>query len=286
MNSNSIERSIKDRVKQIAKAQNRSFAEVWQSVILERWLIRMAHSPYQKYFIFKGGMCLNHYLKLGRATKDLDFLIKGISAQRDELQTIFSEISSKEMNDGIVFNSLNVGLLNHPHMNYPGYEVTMRADLGQSRTPIRIDIGIGDIVKPENITIHLAASNEVPLFEKEIQLWAYDPETIFAEKYETAVKRDALNSRMKDYHDLFILIGAKILDKEKCIKAIQSTFKIRKTKFSLIPNFTGTDLERLENLWRNHKTKLNRSESKASLPEKFKQLVNEVNLWVESLLLL
>ncbi len=198
----SIERSIKDRVKRIALDQGREFGAVWLEVVLERWLARIHKSNYKEHFIFKGGMCLREYLPIGRETQDLDFLLKGLPATRDALVKTFDEISQIDLEDGFSFKAISVSDLAHPHMKYPGFAITMRAELSQTRTPLRIDIGIGDIVKPQNLTIHLSENKGGPLFEKEIDLWAYSPEAIFAEKFETAVKRDSLNSRMKDYHDL------------------------------------------------------------------------------------
>lgn len=72
----SIEQSIKDKVKTISKEQNRQFGEVWQAVILERFLVRVSQSEYKNQFIFKGGLCLQKYLKVGRSTMDLDFLLR------------------------------------------------------------------------------------------------------------------------------------------------------------------------------------------------------------------
>jgi predicted nucleotidyltransferase component of viral defense system len=77
----SREQSIKDKIKTISKEQNRQFGEVWQSMILERFLVRVSQSKYKDQLIFKGGLCLQKYLKVGRSTMDLDFLLRGISGK-------------------------------------------------------------------------------------------------------------------------------------------------------------------------------------------------------------
>ena len=76
------EQSVKDRVKKIADQQGRTFGEVWQEVVLERWLARLALSKYRKNFIFKGAMCLAQYMDMQRQTKDLDFLFLALSEAR------------------------------------------------------------------------------------------------------------------------------------------------------------------------------------------------------------
>lgn len=279
----SIERSVKDRVKQIAQAQNKPFAVIWQSVILERWLVRLYNSKHRDTFIFKGGMCLDQYLSIHRETKDLDFLAKGLSSDLENVSRIIDDINQFDANDGIKFSSAKVNSLNHPHMNYPGFEISMRAELGQTRTPVRIDIGIGDIVKPENITIQLSENKGSPLFEKEIQLWAYPVETIFTEKLETAVKRDALNSRMKDYHDLILLIQSNLLDAKKTLTAVKQTFKNRKTDLKPIGPFSKSQMDRLENLWTIHQKKSNFLKD-VSISASFKEVLDTVNDYVIKLI--
>jgi predicted nucleotidyltransferase component of viral defense system len=280
MTNNSRERSIKDRVKKIALEQDREFAAVWMVVILERWLVRLCRSEHKDLFTFKGGMCLSQYLNIGRDTKDLDFLIKGVSASRDSLEKIFTEVSAVVVEDGIVFTSISVNNLSHAHMKYPGFEITMRAELGQTRTPIRIDIGIGDVVTPENLTIYLSKNQEAPLFEKEVQLWAYPPEVIFAEKLETAVKRDALNSRMKDYHDLVLLVQGDLLNLEQTKLALRKTFKHRGTKLTLLREFSKIESERLENLWKNHLKNIKNKAVLSKIPSAFSDAVLMINDFV------
>jgi predicted nucleotidyltransferase component of viral defense system len=81
-----IEQSTKEKVKTIAKNQNRTFNDIWQEVVLERWLARLAISSYRKNFIFKGAMCLLRYIDLQRETRDLDFLIKDLTTSIDDVK--------------------------------------------------------------------------------------------------------------------------------------------------------------------------------------------------------
>ncbi len=278
----SLEQSIKDKIKSISKDQNKQFGEVWQSVILERFLVRVSFSKYRDQFIFKGGLCLQKYLKVGRSTMDLDFLLRGINANLENLKQIFGEIALIKTEDGFLFSNIKVGTLTHAHMKYPGYEISMRAELGSTRTNVNIDIGVGDVVEPANFTIELAANKNGPLFEKDIHVWAYDPETIFAEKLETAIKRDALNSRMKDYHDMVAIIKSGILNKDHVGRVLTKTFTHRKTKMAKIPNFTGEDLNRIEKLWENHLKIVKKNEDNAFLPEKIIEAIEVINTFLDS----
>lgn len=210
--SQAKEQSIKERVKVIAKTQGRTFSDVWQEVVLERWLTRLAKSKYRKHFIFKGAMCLLRYIDLQRETRDLDFLIKDLQASIEDVRKYLGEVSSLTHDDGFLFDTLDVSLLDHTHMQYPGYSVSVIGHLGKTKTKIFIDIGVGDSVIPTEITMRLLSTEKMPLFEKDIELWAYPVEAIFAEKLETAVSRSDQNSRMKDYHDLLCLARNDVVD--------------------------------------------------------------------------
>lgn len=107
--------------------------------------------------------------------------------------------------DGFSFYYESVELLEQPRMDYPGYRVSLRAIFGRMKDRIHIDIGIGDVVSPAMRELNLLQYRGKPLFESEISLMVYPPETIFAEKLETVISKGAINSRMKDYHDLLLL---------------------------------------------------------------------------------
>lgn len=276
----SIEQSIKEKIRQIAAAESRQFNEVWLAVIMERWLARLWHSKHREHFIFKGGMCLGRYISIGRETRDLDFLLKGLKANQNAVAAAFQEISAADLNDGFHFDFASIDNLAHAHKQYPGYRITLKALLGGTKTNMRIDLGVGDRVAPENITIHLAANKGVPLFEKDIELWAYPPEAIFSEKYETAIRRDALNSRMKDYHDLVLMIHFGILDEQKIKDALDRTFRDRKTEFGPLPAFTSADLDRMEKSWTAHLRTLRAGKAANDLPRTFAEVQGIINAWI------
>lgn len=181
-NINAIEQSTKEKIKNIAQKQGRTFNDVWQEVVLERWLARLAISPYRKNFIFKGAMCLLRYIDLQRETRDLDFLIKDLTASIDYVKKYLTEVSAITLNDGFTFENLIVMPLSHVHMKYPGYQVSVIGKLGKTKTKIFIDIGAGDVVRPTEITMKLLGTEKTPLFEKEINLWGPIQLKVFSPK--------------------------------------------------------------------------------------------------------
>lgn len=108
-----------------------------------------------EHLIFKGGFLLSKYLRLGRETADLDFSLKHTPASRESVRELLEEILGLQSDDGFIFTDVSVDEMTHPHMEYPGYEVSAIASLGQTRTVIRIDLGIGDFVRPEGLSIKL-----------------------------------------------------------------------------------------------------------------------------------
>ncbi len=270
-----IEQSTKEKVKAIAKKQNRTFNDVWQEVVLERWLARLATSPYRKNFIFKGAMCLLRYIDLQRETRDLDFLIKDLTASIDDVRKYLTEVSTITLNDGFTFENLDVGPLPHAHMKYPGYQVSVIGKLGNTRNKIFIDIGVGDSVMPTEITMKLLGTDKTSLFEKEIHLWAYPVESIFAEKLETAVALADQNSRMKDYHDLLLLARSDLVDKKSLKKAIQDTFTNRGTNIQKL-SIPKDQISTIQNYWSIYLRALDAKVHK-KLDVNIQMVMNEIN---------
>jgi predicted nucleotidyltransferase component of viral defense system len=270
-----LEKSIKDKVRQIAAEKDWLFNDVWQIVVLERWLARLATSSYKKHLIFKGGLCLAQYIDLHRVTRDLDFLVRGIDANLDAVREAVISISTLDLKDGFRFSEVMVKTLEHEHMNYPGFGVSAVAKLGTTEVKFFIDLGVGHAVKSKNLTIYLSASDDAPLFEKEIALWAYPIEVIFAEKFETAVSRGGANSRMKDYFDMILLLRSLEMDPKKLKDSIVATFENRKTRLVEL-KFSQAAGEALQGRWRSFARSIDPIAA-GQFSQDFKRIVSEIN---------
>ena len=154
----------------------------------------------------------------------------------------------------------------------------MDVKLENVRDVLSIDIGVGDVVEPEIRKIQLLEVKDTPLFEKEISLNAYPPEGIFAEKLEAIFYRGSTTSRMKDYHDILLMIRhSTLLDVEKTRHCVNATFKNLGTDLKLPLSFSAEGLDALQKYWAAHRRGLGRSADKLSLPEKIHQVVFEIN---------
>jgi len=274
------EKSFKAKLRAIAKEKNRDPADLWQSLTLERFLVRLAKSKYSKHFVLKGGILLSKYIEIGRETTDLDFLAQKISNETGKLKIIFENIAAIDLREGFSFREIKVNELAHAHMGYSGVEVSMMANFGKTRFKVAIDIGFGDIVDPVKYAIPLTSSSKGDLFEHSVSLSCYPKEFILAEKLETIIYRGSFNSRMKDFHDLFSMITSLDFSSFHDLEAIiRLVFEHRETKLALPISFTEEELSRMQNFWNEYLRSL-RPEHLAPLSRNVADVVSKINDWL------
>ncbi|MDN3505988.1 MAG: nucleotidyl transferase AbiEii/AbiGii toxin family protein [Simkaniaceae bacterium] len=274
------QQALKDRLQAIAKEKNIPFNACWKQFLLERFLTRLSGSEYVERFIFKGGFLLAYLMHIGRETTDLDFLLTRMNAREKELETAFREISSVFSDDGFSFSLDGIKPLNQPHMLYPGYRVSLHATFAKMRDKIQVDVGVGDIVQPLNRQIPLLQYRGKPFFEDSISLNVYPVETIFSEKLETILSKGASNSRMKDYHDLMLLIRKKeMLNINKLKNSVSNTFSKRETPLRQIA-FSQTSLESIQKLWKAHLQGLGDVAQELNLPSEISDVIQEINQYI------
>lgn len=144
--SKSQEQSIKEHIRTLSKELNSIFAELWQNLILERFLARLHQSKYKKHFILKGGSLLAHYINLGRETRDLDFLVEQFANAIENISNVVDHICGVDLNDSFSFERVKISPLEHPHMHYSGAQVALLARLGKTKTHLQIDLGFGALL--------------------------------------------------------------------------------------------------------------------------------------------
>lgn len=277
--SNPLEQSIKEHIRTLSKEQNSTFAELWQNLILERFLARLHQSEYKKNFILKGGSLLARYINLGRETRDLDFLVEQVANVIENMSSAVDHICSIDLDDAFSFERIKISPLEHPHMHYTGAQVALLARLGKTRTHLQIDLGFGDIVEPIDHSISMTSTRKGPLFESQILLKCYPKEFIFAEKLETVIYRGGANSRMKDFHDLYSLVSLpRFLNVLYTEKVVINVFNHRQTSIQNLPiHFDALELQKLQSLWADYHRDL---KSSISLPSAFGEILSKINHWL------
>ncbi|NGX40292.1 MAG: hypothetical protein KR126chlam4_00109 [Candidatus Anoxychlamydiales bacterium] len=281
MNEN-LEKSIKAKLRQIAKIENKNPSILLQNFFLERFLVRLSYSSYCDNFVLKGGLLLSKYIDIGRQTQDLDFFAKNLKNKTKVIENIFQEIAYIKTEDGIIFKDIRASELFHPHMNYLGAQVSMFGYFGKIRAKLSIDLGFGDVVKEIKKEIVLMKSSKGPLFENSITLNCYPREFIFAEKLETIIFRGAANSRMKDFYDVYLMmLEDKGIEKKVLESAILEVFNHRKTPLNIPISFSDADFFHLEIYWKAFFQGLNLKAISYAIPKQITEIVFEINKWLK-----
>jgi hypothetical protein len=236
--------SIRARLTNQAKANHRPFQEVLQHYGLERLLYRLAQSPHRGRFLLKGALLLNAWnAPISRPTRDIDLL--GY-AENDVavMEAMFREICDVDVvDDGLRFDAKAlVGRRVKEDADYQGVRLTFVAFLEKARIPMQIDIGFGDVVSPSPDERDYPTLLDLPA----PNLRMYPRETVIAEKFEAMVQLGTLNTRMKDFFDIWLLASQFNFTGPELAQAIRKTFANRGTQLdanpiALTPSFTAAE---------------------------------------------
>jgi len=276
------ENALKERLKVIAAEKAVPMNKIWKQLLLERFLARLSVSRHQTQFIFKGGLLLANYIAIHRETTDLDFLLTKLKAEAKNIEKAISEIAIADINDGFHFTWDSIKELNQPHMEYTGFRIVLNSKFGNMSDKIQIDIGVGDAVAPVETVFFPFEYKGKPIFTGEISLQVYPPESIFSEKLHSIVSRGVVNSRMKDYHDLVLMIREpKLLDHKKLSGAIQTTFKQRGDAIKLPIQFEKENMSSLQQYWTNHLRGLGGFRNRLNFSDQLREVIAEINHFMD-----
>ena len=221
--------SIKARLKNKAREQGRPFNDILQFYIIERFLYRLAQSAYAERFVLKGALVLIALdVPSLRPTRDIDLL----GQTKNDLQhiaDIFRQICLLQLPvaDGVWFDSDSISISPiAENTKYSGARIRLMAYLGKARIPIQIDIGFGDALTsaPQQIR-YPCLLTDLPA----PQIRGYPVETIIAEKVQTMVALGWLNSRLKDFYDVWVLLENIPPSPAVLRDALERTFNYRGT---------------------------------------------------------
>ena len=179
---------IKGRIKSVAKQNNADARTLMRIYMMERFLERLAQSEYRDNFIIKGGILVTAMIGVAhRSTMDIDTSMKNLNLSAEDALRVVNQVKDIDLDDGVSFDVKDVSNI-MDEMEYPGIRVTMNANVGRLITPLKIDISTGDVITPRAIE------------------WSYNLETILAEKLQTVLARGILNTRMRDFYDIRMLL--------------------------------------------------------------------------------
>jgi predicted nucleotidyltransferase component of viral defense system len=270
--------SIKAKLLNLSKQENIQYQQLLTRYFQERLLFRLSISYYRSRFILKGGALLYAYEQFAaRPTLDIDFMGTRISNDKESVKSAFREICEIEyIEDGVVFHADTIATDDIAvEKKYPGVRITVDAQLDSIRQAISMDIGFGDIVVPSPVDL------DYPVLLSGFpatHIVAYSLETVVAEKFQTMVVRSTLNSRMKDFFDLYRIKQMHQLDESTLSEAIKATFQNRGTKYDehhmLFSGEFSADKD-MEIRWRSFLKKLHYPEALS-----FETVVQDITDWL------
>lgn len=194
--------SLKSKINNVAKNEKVSPHSVMQTYMMERLLERISKSKYKNNFILKGGMLISSMIGIdSRSTMDMDTTIKGLKLEIENLKFIINEIAKIDIGDGVQFNIISVENIREDD-DYGDLRIHINAIFDNMPINLKIDVTTGDKItyKEINYKYNLLLEN------RSIEIWSYNIETILAEKYESIIKRSVLNTRVRDFYDIYMLI--------------------------------------------------------------------------------
>ena len=225
--------SVLARLLNLAKQRGDDYNLLLNRFALERLLCRVSVSPHADRFLLKGALLFAlWYGEPHHPTRDADLLGLGPD-DTDSLVTTFRNIAAIDLNDGIVFDpqSVRADAIREDNL-YGGLRVRLNGRIGNVRCALQVDVGFGDAVTPEPVSVVFPVL--LPDFPAP-KLRVYPVYTVIAEKYHAMVVLGLANSRMKDFYDLAVIAQRTELQGAVLAQAIAATFARRNTPLPAQP---------------------------------------------------
>jgi predicted nucleotidyltransferase component of viral defense system len=242
--------SLKAKIRNLGIIKRIPAQVILQNYMFERLLLRLSLSEYKDKFVLKGGLLVASIIGLdNRATMDMDTTLRNLPLTPDSIRTALHEICSIGTGDEITFAIQSITPIRDDD-EYGGYRVMLSAKFDTILTPLSIDVSTGDVITP-----HAASHTFTGLFDEGLSfdLWAYNIETILAEKVETILRRSVFSTRPRDFYDMYILCTTQRYDKGLFLNALSATSSHRGTleQISDIPPLIRmiNDSKALRDLW-------------------------------------
>jgi predicted nucleotidyltransferase component of viral defense system len=216
---------LKAKIKNMALKNHVPAQAILQNFMLERLLERISLSKYKDMVILKGGMLIASMVGINsRTTMDMDATLRGYPLTEKAIQEALSEICAIPLGDEVTLELDHIAPIREDD-EYGGFRVAIIARYESINTPLKIDITTGDIITPDAIRYAFHSNFE----NKKIEVWAYNVETILAEKVETILRRSVLNTRPRDFYDVYIIMKTQrqAIHKRIFVTALNATSKKR-----------------------------------------------------------
>lgn len=265
--------SVRQKLLNVFRKTGRTHQELYQYYAMERFLYRLSISKYRDSFVLKGALMLQVWgAPFVRPTMDIDMLGK-ISNQEESIKDQIRDLLSISIeDDGLQFDldSIRAEEITK-EADYNGLRIHIKCILDTIKISIQIDIGFDDMVYPEPVQSDFPSllGNDSP------KIWCYSRESAIAEKTEAMVSLGSLNSRMKDFYDIWSLACEFTFRGADLSEALRRTFEKRKTAIPEKISSIQTDFADSQNQiqWKAFRRRLNHSD----IPEDFQVILRELD---------
>ncbi|MBP1777431.1 MAG: hypothetical protein H6Q86_3441 [candidate division NC10 bacterium] len=273
--------SVHQRLLNKAKESSRPFNELLQHFAIERFIYRLSKSRHADRFILKGALMFSTWSGApSRPTMDIDLLARIDNSLETVVAAVKDACRRRVAADGVLFDAKTVTAARITEgAEYEGVRVRVHGSLGSARVSLQIDIGFGDVIVPGPRKIAYPALLDFPAAE----LNGYTMESTIAEKFQAMVKLGVLNSRMKDFYDIWMLSRSFDFEGAVLAEAIEKTFDNRNTPISNAPTvFDASFVEDAdkETQWR----AFIRKARLVDAPDTFEDVVTTTKIFLQPLL--
>lgn len=249
--SNNVAQSVRARLARLAREKGIDMEAMLRRYVLERFLFRMSQTRWKDQYCLKGGLLIAVWNDgdMFRPTTDVD--LNGFSRSGDvaQLAEMIREVASSpvDVDDGVEFDLSRMKVAKAREGIVPGGKIVFDATVDKARVRVRVDVGFGNPVTPSVEPIEYPALLDMP----RPHLMAYPVTTTIAEKMHAIARHGMLNSRLKDYYDLWALLGRLDVDGETLASAIAETFSHQQEELpdGMLPGLSAEFISRNASTW-------------------------------------
>ena len=227
MSSSGMAQSVHQKLLNLRDKTGEQFNHLLMRYGMERLLYRLAASGHGQQFVLKGALLFALWQDVpGRPTRDIDLLGLGEISHGSLRQVFVDACKADVVEDGLRFDPDSITTDDiRDDQEYHGIRVRLAAFLGSARLAIQVDVGFGDAITPAPTVIEYPAILDFP----PACIRAYHPATVVAEKFNAMIVLGMMNSRLKDFYDVHVILNHMNIDDRELAGAIESAFERRKT---------------------------------------------------------
>ncbi len=258
-------------LRKLARAQGRNTQQLFELYVHERFLARLAVSPFAERFVLKGGMLLA-VLNVRRTTRDADMLALGLSNSEDSLRAVVGEITAISIADGVSFDSSAISVQRiRENADYEGVRLALPVDLDGAALKLRLDLSFGDPIEPQRIAYPTLLDGEG------FRLLGYPLESVIAEKADTMMLLGDANTRDRDYGDVYLLSEIHPVEATPLRRALHAVTEHRNHEIRPLGPMLETLRERRQQPWEAFRARA----GLPGLPERFSHVVDGVVAFID-----